>query len=405
MTPTESPRRISWKATDIARAAIIVLAVYASARLLLSVHSLIFVTFLGLLFGLAVSAGADYLERIRIPRGIGSALIVLSFLGALAGFVASTGPTIREQYRELRVRLPQAFVDIDQWIAERQDGLLGTILFPEQDSIAAEQNGVGQRGTGRPPAAITPGLNQNKTTINITGSEADSLTHLKSLGNSLLGKMVGAKRFVFPVISSTFAVFTGVVIILFLSIYIASEPQLYRKGILSLIPIHRRERWDQVLSASARALKKWLITQLIAMLVIGVVTTVMLLILGVPAALPLGILAGLLEFVPTIGPILSAIPSIAMAFTVSPEKAAVVGIAYILIQFIENHLLIPILMKEGVDLPPVLTILTQAVMAFAFGFMGLFVAVPMLVLASVFVKMLYIEDVIEKDHHSSDMAS
>ena len=103
---------------------------------------------------------------------------------------------------------------------------------------------------------------------------------------------------------------------------------------------------------------------------------------------------GLLEFVPTVGPIVSAVPSILMAFIDSPEKAAAVAVAYYIIHFIENHLLIPLLMKEGVNLPPVLTILTQAGMALTFGVMGLFVAVPMLVLVSILVKMLYVEDIL-----------
>ena len=122
----------------------------------------------------------------------------------------------------------------------------------------------------------------------------------------------------------------------------------------------------------------WLVTQLIAMIVIGVVTTSVLLALRVRAAVPLGILAGLLEFVPTLGPILSAVPAIAMGFVDSPEKALFVTIAYVGIQFIENHLLIPILMKEGIDLPPALTIVAQALMAIVFGGLGLLVAVPLL---------------------------
>ena len=181
---------------------------------------------------------------------------------------------------------------------------------------------------------------------------------------------------------------------LFLAIYIGADTELYRRGILSLIPHRIRQRGEQVLDALADALRRWLITQFIAMLAIGGVTAIVLLVLHVPGALPLAILAGLLEFVPTVGPILSAIPAVAMAFVESPEKAAVVAVAYIGIQFLENHLLIPILMKEGVDLPPVLTILTQATMALAFGIMGLFVAVPVLVVATILVKMLYVEDVI-----------
>jgi predicted PurR-regulated permease PerM len=168
------------------------------------------------------------------------------------------------------------------------------------------------------------------------------------------------------------------VLILFLAIYLAIDPPLYRRGLLRLVPRQSRKRADKMLTAIAVTLRKWLVTQLIAMVAIGVVTTLVLLALDVRAAVPLGILAGLLEFVPTLGPILSALPAIAMGFVDSPEKALAVTIAYVGIQFIENHLLIPLLMKEGIDIPPALTIVAQALMAIVFGFLGLLVAVPLL---------------------------
>ncbi|MFI5239812.1 MAG: AI-2E family transporter, partial [Gemmatimonadales bacterium] len=149
-----------------------------------------------------------------------------------------------------------------------------------------------------------------------------------------------------------------------------------------------------VLDAVTLALRRWLVTQLIAMVVMGVVATAVLTALHVRAALPLGILSGLLQFVPMAGPIISAVPAIAMAFVDSPQKAAAVLVAFYIIHVLETHLLIPLRMKEGVDLPPVLTVLTQAAMALAFGIVGLFVAVPLLVLGMILVKMLYVEDVV-----------
>jgi len=163
---------------------------------------------------------------------------------------------------------------------------------------------------------------------------------------------------------------------------------------MHLFPHGTRKRAGEVLTAIATALRKWLVTQLIAMVVIGVVSTVVLLILGVNAAVPLGVIAGLLEFVPTVGPILSALPAIAMGFVDSPQKALAVIIAYIAIQQMENYLLIPFLMREGVDLPPALTIIAQALMALIFGFLGLLCAVPLLAATMVAVKMLYVQDVV-----------
>ena len=130
------------------------------------------------------------------------------------------------------------------------------------------------------------------------------------------------------------------------------------------------------------------------MITISIVVTVVLLILHVQAGLALGLLAGLLEFIPTVGPIMSALPAVAMGFLDSPEKALYVTIAYVLIQFFENHMLIPLLMKGGMNLPPALTVFSQALMALLFGFLGLMCAVPILAATVVAVRMIYVEGVV-----------
>src|SRR5205823_954204 len=99
-------------------------------------------------------------------------------------------------------------------------------------------------------------------------------------------------------------------------------------------------------------------------------------------------------FIPTIGPVLSSVPAIAMGFLDSPQKALLVAAVYLALHFFESHLMIPLLMKGGVDAPPVLTILTQALFILLFGFLGLMVAVPTLAAAIVAVRMLYVEDVV-----------
>jgi predicted PurR-regulated permease PerM len=206
--------------------------------------------------------------------------------------------------------------------------------------------------------------------------------------------MGGVVRYLFPFLQSTLAVIGGLLLIIFLAIYIAADPELYHRGLMHLFPKPSRTRAGEILSAMATVLRKWLVTQLIAMLTIGAVTTVVLVILKVKAALALGVIAGLLEFIPTIGPTLSAIPAIGMGFLDSPEKALYVVVAYVGIQFLENHILIPILMKGGIDLPPALTISSQALATMLFGFLGLMVAVPLLAAVMVAVKMLYVEDVV-----------
>ena len=217
------------------------------------------------------------------------------------------------------------------------------------------------------------------------------------LREKVLGQFANARRFIMPAITSTIAALGALLMIIFMAIYIAADPDTYHRGMMHLFPHRARNRAGEVLSAISLALRKWLVAQLIAMLVIGAVTTGALLLLGVKAALPLGILAGLFEFIPTVGPILSSIPAIAMGFVDSPEKALTVALVSVAIQFAENHLLIPILMKESVDLPPALTIFAQALMALIFGFPGLLVAVPLLAVITVTVKMLYVQDVVGDD--------
>ena len=183
----------------------------------------------------------------------------------------------------------------------------------------------------------------------------------------------------------------GFILVLFLAVYIAAEPDLYKRGLLLLVSPPTRRRLEPVLTAIAAKLRRWLGTQALAMLIIGTVTTILLSIIGVRAALPLGLIAGILEFIPNVGPTLAAIPAIVMAFVDSPQKALVVMIVYWGIQFLENNLLIPYLMREQLDLPPALTLMTQVVMAYVFGLMGLFVATPLLAAVFVTVQMLHVQ--------------
>jgi predicted PurR-regulated permease PerM len=367
---SERRRDTSWQTAGVWRVALVVLAAYALVRLLWEAHTLILTAFLGVLFGLAVAAGTDRLQRLRIPRGIGAPLIVLVFLGLLGGFGTWVGPTVRDQSRELRTKLPEALDKLEQWIDDRGGGAIATVLGLEPDTLAAPSDTVAIVGI--------PGPQQP-----IVGQPPQPPLRLR---DRLLQQFGGARQFFFPVLSSTLAVFAGTLLVIFLAIYVAVDPRTYRRGALYLVPEHSRVRVDRIFGAVTVTLRKWLVTQLIAMVVIGTITTIVLAALRVRAAVPLGILAGLLEFVPTIGPILSAVPAIAMGFVDSPEKALAVTVAYIGIQFLENHILIPILMKEGIDLPPALTIVTQALMALMFGFLGLLVAVPMLATVVVTVK-------------------
>src|SRR5215212_11593941 len=121
-------RKVGWRSRDVVRAAGLVLAMYLALRLLWFANALFLVTFLGVLFAIAVSAGADRLVRLRIPRGVGAAVIVLAFFGLLIGFGAWLAPTLRSQGAELRQKLPEAVDRVEQWLNKRQSGMFGVLL-------------------------------------------------------------------------------------------------------------------------------------------------------------------------------------------------------------------------------------------------------------------------------------
>lgn len=390
-TPVAAPpphrplRDPGWRSGDILRAAALLAALYVGLQLLWYASSLVIVAFLGVLFGLAISAGVDRLARVRVPRALGAPIIVIAFFALLYGFGALIAPTVSEQASVLRARLPEAISRVQGWLHdERHGGFLFRGLIGAGEPVApatAPTAAPATRGAGAPATAPD-------TSAAATGS---------ALRQGLSRQLGNATRWLFPFLTSTIAVLAGILIMLFIAIYVAVDPGLYRRGLMHLFPHGSRATAGRVLSETATTLRKWLITQLIAMLVIGVVTTVVLLALRVKAPFALGLIAGLLEFVPTVGPILSAVPAIAMGFLDSPEKALYVTLAYVVIQQAEGQILIPVLMKGGMDLPPVLTILSQALMALLFGFLGLMVAVPMLAAVMVPVKLLYVERVVGDD--------
>jgi predicted PurR-regulated permease PerM len=406
LAPERRRRVPGWQSRDILRGGALVAGLWIFLKLVWFAHPLILTVFLGVLFGLAVEGGVDRLQRFRIPRGVGAALIVAAFFAFLTGLGMWMAPTMREQARELRTRLPQAIDKVEDWFNDRRRGMFGLILGGSEVAQAPQAPGA-ETTAGRPDtvvivvdtnAVLRPAQQAQPQPARGDTSAVAAAQRPDGPLSDRLGKQVsGVAKYLFPFLSSTFAVFAGIILIVFLAIYIAAEPDVYHGGLMHLFPHHARKRAGEVLSAMATVLRKWLVTQLIAMLVIGTITTVILLLLDVKAAFALGAIAGLLEFVPTIGPLLSAIPAVAMGFLDSPDKALAVAIAYGAIQFLENHLLIPLLMKGGVNIPPALTVVSQALMALLFGFLGLMVAVPLLAAILVPVKMLYVEGVVGDD--------
>jgi predicted PurR-regulated permease PerM len=358
------PGTPGWPSRDILRAAVIVAVVYIALKLLWVGRSVFLVGFLGVLLGIVLSAGVDRLERARLPRAAGAVLIVVLVVGALTGIGFLAAPQISRQMEEVRQQLPEAIDRVERWMQQRGGGVAQIIQAASDTSSSSAADTTKQQGD--PPVDIRKSLTQ---------------------------QLAGVTRHFFAFFSSTVSVLGGLIILLFVTIFVASEPGLYHRGLMHLFPHSSRRKAGEVLSATATTLRRWLLMQMVAMLAIGVVTTIALLLLDIKAAIALGIIAGFLEFIPYMGPILSAVPAVAMALVDSPEKALYVVIAYTAIQQLEGVVVQPLLMKEGLELP-VVTILGQTLFALVFGFMGLLLAVPLMASVMVPVKLLYVRDVV-----------
>lgn len=185
---------------------------------------------------------------------------------------------------------------------------------------------------------------------------------------------------------------TGMLVIFFVGVYVAFDPDMYRRGLVKLVPPSRRNRADEVLKTLRNALVRWIVGRLISMALVGVLTAIGLSLLGVPLAVTLGVVAAILTFIPNIGPILAAIPQVLLALQVGTDTAMYVIVFNIALQGVESYLITPIVQKIEVALPPALVIFVQLLMAVLLGLIGAMMAAPLTVALMVLIQMLYIQD-------------
>lgn len=184
----------------------------------------------------------------------------------------------------------------------------------------------------------------------------------------------------------------NVVLIAFIALFTAASPDVYRRGILSLIPHDRRQRVGAVLDEMAKVLRWWLVGQGLAVVLIALSTWLGLALIGMPGALLLGVQAGLVNFIPYLGPVIAAVPIVLAAMAQGTSMVLWALGVHILIQTLEGYLLAPLIQRRAVDLPPVLTLAAVMLFGALFGAVGIALATPLVALIKVAVERLYIED-------------
>jgi predicted PurR-regulated permease PerM len=189
---------------------------------------------------------------------------------------------------------------------------------------------------------------------------------------------------------TSFGVLGDIYVILFIGLFFTAAPQLYKKGILQLVPKKGQPKADDILNKIGSNLKKWLKGKLLAMLIVFALTAAGLAIIGIPMWLVLALIAGLLNFIPNFGPLIALIPAVLVALMQGPVTAAFVAGLYIGVQVLESNVITPQIQKKLVSVPPAMIIIAQLFMGVLTGGWGLILATPLLVILMVIIQKLYI---------------
>ena len=339
--------RTDW--SRVAGLVAVVLAVAALVTLVLipRLANVILLLFAAVLFAILLDAPVRLLRtRFRVPQPIGVSGVALALAAAL-GLLG--------------------------WLGEAQIAKqLGTLIDRLPGALGALREQIEQSPWGR------------------------ALLRRADWPRELVGDPTAWFQRVTGIFSGTFGTLANAALIVVIGFYLAIRPSLYTTGVARLVPRSRRARAREVLKALGQALRWWLLGRIISMAAIGMLTALALWMIEMPLALGLGFIAGVLSFVPFIGPILSAIPAVLIALLQGPWQVVSVMLVYVAVQFIEGNIVTPMTQERVVALPPAVLLLSQVLMGSLFGLIGLFLATPLAVVVIVLIQTLYIEDVLQE---------
>ncbi len=202
--------------------------------------------------------------------------------------------------------------------------------------------------------------------------------------------------FISRLFGSTFGYLGDFIIIIVIGIFFTASPHLYLDGMVQLVPPGKRKKAQEVTEKLATGLKKWLAGRFLAMLAVFILTSIGLVIIGVPMWLTLALIAGLLNFIPNFGPIVASIPAILIALSISPTTAAIVAGLYLVVQLLESGIINPMAQKKLVKIPPALIIISQLLVGSMTGIWGVILATPLVLMFIILVQQLYIQPLNEK---------
>ncbi len=312
--------------------------------------------FTGVLLGVALNAMTHVLGRyVTLPHPVRLAIVCIVLAAALAGVAYLGGATIAEQASALSKTIKSQLGNVKTFLDSRG---IDTSFFDFGSAASADTS-----APATAPAATSHGALPSAGAIASSGGAIVSQT-LKLL----LGTISAVGNFF---------------IVLFLGLAFAAQPGLYRQGLLFVVPAKQRSRAAVIIDGISETLERWLIAQIIVMLAVGVVTWIGLAIIGIPGSFILGIQAGLLAFIPTVGAIIGGM-IVVLASLASGWIAALSALVLFLgVHAMESYVLTPILQRQALDIPPATLFAFQILLGVVFGIWGLALALPLVAIAKV----------------------
>ncbi len=196
-------------------------------------------------------------------------------------------------------------------------------------------------------------------------------------------------------VSSSLGVVVDLLVILFMGLYLAIDPGQYVEGLVHLVPFGKRDRTRELLASLWKTLEWWLVGRFLSMVEVGLLTSCVLWLLGVPLPFTLGLLTGLMNFVPNVGPALATFLTVLVGLSVSPIVAVYALIAQVLIGSIDGFVVTPLIQQRTVSLPAGLILGSQVLTGVLMGGLGVALATPLAAAVFVLVKKLYVNDVLD----------